>query len=64
MVFSTAEELASQIKLVLKDFDFENGSEALRAMRKNLKQFASIENSWDYQWKSVMLNKVFKVTEV
>ena len=47
MVFLTAEELASQIKLVLKEFNSEKGSEALRVMRENLKQFASKENSWD-----------------
>ena len=61
MIFRTSEELASQIKLVLADFDPVSGSQALRTMRRNLSQFTAKENSWEEQWRRVMGDKVFGI---
>lgn len=59
MIFRTSEELASQIKLVISNFDPVSGSLALRTMRRNLSRFTAKENSWEEQWRRVMSVKVF-----
>ena len=61
MIFNSAEQLASQIKLVLTGFDPVTLSQPLRTMRQNLAEFTDKRNSWEQQWTNVMSGKVFEL---
>ena len=59
LIFKDSSELSIQLKLMLTGFDPVTGSEALRAMRRNLSKFTEKANSWDSQWRQIMAVKVF-----
>ena len=57
-VFNSAEELAQQIGETLAGFDSQQTTRELRKWRENLVPFKNKDNSWEFQWQSVMVDKV------